>query len=136
MKTNELRIGNFVDRNGLMEIIEVQKAGRVWFYDHVNKNQTKSFWLDEFTKPIPVTEYWLLRLGFTKNTYDADKFAFNEPFFKVQLEAKGWGIGYNEEIGWSVTALGSSRFAPIPNVHQLQNIYYALTGEELSLSAT
>jgi uncharacterized protein YukJ len=76
--------------------------------------------------PIPITEEWLLKFGFTriksKTTYCDDGFidVWNKDGFL--LDDKGVLIEYTEN------------FVRIYYVHQLQNLYFALQGEELSIT--
>jgi hypothetical protein len=68
-------------------------------------------------KPIPLTEEWLLRFGFEKKykNYEMGDFMF----FK----------GSCSRISYKLSLIGIN----IKHVHQLQNLYFALTGEELKL---
>lgn len=109
MKANELRIGNLVeysDGAGFVELcsLEIHKID-------IGK---------VYVKPIPLTEEWLVRFGFRKT--------FDSPF---------------EDFEWSDNNLQlSEKFdcylgkftQPIKYVHRLQNVYFALTGEELKLN--
>jgi hypothetical protein len=71
----------------------------------------------KFIEPIPLTEEWLLRFGFKKN--------------RAGCSMKGLKITFDsdEKIFWvdyNFTGTCELRY-----VHQLQNIYFALTGNEL-----
>ncbi len=66
--------------------------------------------------PIPLDEDWLIEFGFkmnTLNTYSNDKLMIK------------WEGGKCEML--------SGVHIEIKHVHQLQNLYFALTGEELEL---
>lgn len=128
MEINELRIGNLLQRSN--EIIEVDAIFRsnyncIRFSDRIllGNNHQNNF------QPIILTEEWLLKFGFKKHQNS------NEYWDFYQLK-NGWHISlskHNElsagvEIGlcyWGDT------FIKVAYVHQLQNLYYALTGEEL-----
>lgn len=75
---------------------------------------------------IPLTEEWLIKLGFTlSNThnmfYDLGKLTINMP---DQFHKKG-RVYFNS---WAI-------IDHMPEfVHQLQNLYFALTGEELLIN--
>lgn len=67
-------------------------------------------------KPIPLTEEWLLKFGFEeKYGYIKNGVHLNTDY-SLFIEDE---IGFNE---WT---------ADCEYVHQLQNLYFALTGEEL-----
>jgi len=79
------------------------------------------FELPEKYKPIPLNEEWLVKFGFEK-----DKSAFIYGYYAL----------YNNEIYWSggvYSACDSISNIEIKYVHQLQNLIFALTGEELTL---
>lgn len=72
------------------------------------------------TEPIPLTEECLLRFGF-KNEH-------NPIYFYID----GFYIEYkNDEFS---TEVGECSFLVLETVHQLQNLYFALTGEELLIN--
>jgi hypothetical protein len=127
MKANELRIGNLInciiydeDDNGDEKKIEA--VGKFIGFDPF-----ESFWwvecdlvreyYDEFA-PIPLTEEWLVRFGFKKIITAGSIFQFSE--FHVQNFSP---LGFFE----------CRNHIKIEHVHQLQNLYFALTGEELEL---
>lgn len=105
MKANELRIGNYViDEDG--KIIRLQSVDDLRYYICYD--------------PIPLTEEWLLRLG------------FDERGFKWVGDNWMCLSGYVLEIGdLDSSTSGMMWHAPCRYVNQLQNLYFALTGEEL-----
>jgi hypothetical protein len=81
----------------------------------------------EHFEPIPISEDWLLKFGFAKcgnlittQTIKAPKIGS----FSLLLSEGKWFFVPNVRIEWSVE---------ITHVHQLQNLYFALTGEELKI---
>ena len=68
----------------------------------------------DMIKPIPLTEEWLLKFGFKKDNN----------FTWVNLEME---LMQREDGFW--IWLGADLY--LEHVHQLQNLYFALTGEEL-----
>jgi len=75
-------------------------------------------------KPIPLTEEWLLRFGFelTETNYDGGHHYWIWDFSGILLTTP-----YEDD---SVVELGDAKFK---YVHQLQNLYFALTGKELEI---
>ncbi|PCH95876.1 MAG: hypothetical protein COB83_07160 [Gammaproteobacteria bacterium] len=67
-------------------------------------------------KPIPLTEEWLLKFGFQLND--------NVARFRALVIYKQDGIWWFDIVLNSVE---------IKHVHQLQNLYYALTNKELTI---
>ena len=114
MKTNELRIGNYIGQDGnilIVEKIDIQNNIGCSLFEkakgqHVNSGN-KYF--------IPLTEEWLLKLGF--------------------YECHGWYRKNNLEIYKVKNYLYIPRFnIGLEHVHQIQNLYFALTGEELTIN--
>ena len=69
--------------------------------------------------PIPLTEEWLLKFGFYKSE------TFKNSFIK-----KGVDI-YIQDTAFWYDLLNNS--IEIKSVHQLQNLFFALTNEELTI---
>jgi hypothetical protein len=82
------------------------------------------------TEPIPLTEEWLLKFGFDKKTpYEGKLFyeiGHNEMYFKVKEVGDIYNHWYFYKWEWILTT-------NIQYVHQIQNLYYSLTGEELTI---
>lgn len=155
MEATELRIGNFVlvdnaksHPNLLNEPVIVVGINKKYEKDFQNSNATISFEIDkynggsqfnEFIKPIELTEEWILKLGFLKydfmngffikcnnkhlmiQFYNLDILIF---YTKVCSDSKGHKMNGRDYF------LGKKQ---INNVHQLQNLYFALTGKELTI---
>ena len=77
-------------------------------------------------KPIPLNEDWLVRFGFelVEKQYDAQEFnVYKNSYFT-----------WNSNHGWWFCNINIENKAKIKYVHQLQNLYFALTGIELTLT--
>ena len=114
MRAEELRIGNWV------EIIDSEGV-----YTTVTKS-TFDCDVEVFYEPIQITEEWLLKFGF-KRTFEKLKGCYVDKHGKYMLcdnNENGFDIyifGYDEDL----------YINSINYIHQLQNLYFALTGEEL-----
>ncbi len=130
MKINasELRIGNWIERNG-----KQYKASALTI-----------FCIGKGHQPILLTEEWIIKLGFYSEgegneggimihnqfirnyKYELKCFVNFEDFVWLQLFICEVGIHPNDS---------QSSFIPnkIKFVHQLQNLFFALTGEELKI---
>lgn len=74
---------------------------------------------------IPFTEEWLLKFGFKDNEYSFDLKA------KTKKITASW---YSRVVSTGVrNGFYIKKYSHIKYVHQLQNLYFALTGEELTL---
>lgn len=114
MKASELRIGNLLRFSG--EPVAIN-AGFIHDCDYWNKNPERQDAVSfENVEPIPLTDEWLEKFGFNKfpnqNKYDMDKF---------------WACKLSNGNEWHFEDLECI----VKYVHQLQNLYFALTGEEL-----
>ncbi len=124
IKANELRVGNIFHTLIVKSITETG----------VNFSARYEGYLEtpfEDLKPIPLTEDWLLKLGFEK---------YNDNYSIDTLHGLNSGkpsklvIRYTELQNMVVVRPGN-RTIYIKSVHQLQNLYFALTGEELEFKA-
>lgn len=135
MKAQELRIGNWVHHNDLISASEYEGDFR-WdichFYDlerhHLNIQSIQ---------PIPLTEEWLLKFGFEY---------FSKQIGETKLIYEDYRL--NNFVVIIKPNFSEVEYAPMPtfdiedrihihpniqHVHQLQNLYFALTGEELTV---
>lgn len=125
IKTSEMRLGNLVQYGGATaKVCQIEKS---FFY--CESDGSDFFTRDEEpgAKPIPLTEEWLLKFGFNKVKSDYE-------------EAETWdfyfGVLYFDMANNSVKINGQYCLSNIPKyVHQLQNLYFALTGEELTFKS-
>ena len=125
MKANELRIGNYVNvptkeqcpfRIDAFEYCSEQFI-KVAQEIEISGTQIHPLtWYGGDLEPIPLTEEWLLKFGFER--LGSGRFDFKT--FTYYLHD---GSFYNK----------TSRLCTIKYVHQLQNLYFALTGEELTI---
>ena len=120
MKGSELRIGNLFIEEYSSKIIEVIGLEKI-------KITFSGLFLDKWqAKPIALTEEWSLKFGFIK---ESDYFFIKiNPFgtcIYLDIEENIYQIGC-ENGSWY------SHNAGIKHVHQLQNLYFALSNEELT----
>ena len=78
-------------------------------------------------EPIPLTEEWLLKAGFEK-IYES---SFHVKYGLI-VNSHYLTISFHNDTSIQCY-LNNSLLKPMGNVHQLQNLYLCLTGEELSL---
>ena len=118
MEAKELRIGNTILYK--VKIIDISMVGLFQLY-HVSDNHADSKTDNLQYEPIPLTEEWLLRLGFEKENATYIKKGSLRLFKNTCRDASGDFDGYCEN-----RTVAICRY-----VHQLQNLYFALTGLEL-----
>lgn len=132
IKANELRIGNLIYEAGEQARIYQLGSGGISFYTindiHVNKETGCTLNGGEIRfKPIPLTPEWLERMGFVYK--DGATECGEERKNGVHLYV------HDEEPVYLHFSRGSfnGTKVEIKYVHQLQNLYFALTGEELEI---
>ena len=117
MKANNFRIGNYLKwKDNISAIclitedsLDLEK-GYFYYNDILISNKE--------LKPIPLTEEWLLNFGFK----------FDTPFYRNDtFQAK------KDSDGFLVYQF-SDFLRRTYYVHQLQNLYFALTGQELDFN--
>ena len=119
INTKELRLGNLfanIEDDSIYKVTKINEDtiegicinNMGWFGE-------QHFHLIEQVLPIRITEEWLLKFGFEKK----GDFWFVKSGIKIENRNNGFSyFRYLSEI-------------KILSVHQLQNLYFALTGEEL-----
>lgn len=106
IKANELRIGNYFQSNvvGTLCIGQIHPADFA-LYDGVILSNIE---------PIPLTEEWLIKFGFSVYKHGAElgNFSILKLLNPIEYNCLGVNLKY---------------------VHQLQNLYFCLCGEELTI---
>lgn len=120
MKANELRIGNTV------HVPQTKQDATISvIHEHlgvcVNNNILVVLSFNDI-EPIPLTEEWLLKFGFNNDGEDPWEIS----------------IGRYDDRAWNVYLMGKhceklGHIRRLSSVHQLQNLYFALTGQELEI---
>jgi hypothetical protein len=132
--TKELRLGNLVTEEvlGVVSVTGIKEFS-VWIS---GKNMTTEgalnnveYHIDRYNiEPIPLTEEWLLKFGAKKNYPNLVWLPLSNLKAEIHFEIFG------DEI---VTTIFSDYcdliLDRIKYVHQVQNLYFTLTGEELEL---
>jgi hypothetical protein len=139
IKTNELRKGNIVNHLGNFILIESV------FGDIVNvyaADMGGGAYIDGIDckdiEPIPITPEWLKRLGFLTMDYEYDMIDWARPDTEKRFSISQNGIPiekqpflFEYENGW-----GDNIEVEVKHVHELQNLYFWLTSEELTIKET
>lgn len=131
IRISELRIGNLViykpygNRDGETKKIEGLLGMKAFF----NKYNNESAML-HYLRGIPLTAEWLERMGW----YDLAMGFFipigeGNPRRQLNWNDIDHSVKIMDPGGYVITIAGNVQF-----VHQLQNLYFALTGEELSIN--
>ena len=120
LDAKDLRIGNlikWISTNTVEVVQEINSCGKYHLINNVQITDAES---------IELTEEWLLIFGFERHELD------NWFYLKI---INDW-TRLNININGSVCELSISNHGAVINVayvHQLQNLYYALTQTELTL---
>ncbi len=127
MKASELRIGNFVRAKSpeKKEWVECHKISAHTLYSMVYPAAM------DFVKPdmeaIPLTEEWALRMGF-EEIYRSDFQA------KYSIEFDRSDIHISFRSNGDIDVFANNHLLPkCKSVHQLQNLCFALSDEELTV---
>lgn len=145
MEAKELRIGNWVHHKAkwsYLNDVEPLKEFDFQFTQHdfyADAECTLS--IENDLEPIPLTEQWLLGFGFELYDYEPDidseddfiykdykKTLLGKQFYYTICECPNNEWDFGIKVSWAEQVMLSSS---MKYVHQLQNLYYALTGKEL-----
>lgn len=125
MKPTEFRIGNYLIS---------KRDDAVLFVDEINQSDIVTIVLDRSKYPLPMgweaepielTDEWLEKLGFEK------KWESNGAYYIWEKPGVEFGIYLNKHSEYWFEDYSSG--LEIKYVHQLQNLYFALTEGELTL---
>jgi hypothetical protein len=118
MEAKELRIGNLLICDGET----LHKVDHMTFHQmHFNNLHGRP----ERLSPIPITSEWLERFGLKKQDIYAS------------YDFLDFGLSHSwDDNGWHVYKGHNCMSVYIKYVHQLQNLYFALTGMELEIRKT
>jgi len=116
MNSRELRIGNLLnyDTGEGVEIVVIDWQDLKWISENdgsFNKDHS----------PIPLTEEWLLRFGFER-TYHG--------YYSDNLVLR---LCENNGLFYDYCGGDMCKGVEVKHVHQLQSLYFALTGKELTI---
>ena len=135
MEAKELRIGNLVKCNPKFskEVSTfVEYDDEIVKIKHISEKETEWWSMGcHITQliPIPLTEEWLLKFGFELND---DAYLKTEGRQSISIprfnKDDDFYILYQEDVG-----CGYNPLRYLDYVHELQNLYFALTGKELTL---
>lgn len=151
MNQNELRIRNLVTVNNpdnhpnlkgvILEVTSIHESGNREGYTHgvglkhINQIQNRYYetysQFVRFIEPIPLTEELLLKLGFELLNFDSYEF----DGYKI-LALKCGKLQLTADSSNEYKTIEHKYLPIVLYVHQLQNLYFALTGVELQLSST
>ena len=123
MEVKDLRIGNYISPLG----IGVTKVEGFCIWDNlIQSSDFAERGIEDF-EPIPITEEWLLKFGF-KELNIKNRFITECGF---EIEKQGFNYAYvlwgGEDAPFLTQFIGHCKY-----IHQLQNLYFSLTGKELA----
>ena len=117
MKAEELRIGNMLSIPRLERVLTVSAI----FKTHFVCEDKDGIRFEESIRinyqPIPLTEEWLMKFGF--ENWDKNKWIDSNSVLTISKNGDNFLCLFNQ------------RHIDIFHVHQLQNLYFGITGEDL-----
>ena len=132
MNATELRIGNLVELTNIE--YGTNKTPYEIDIDDFNDLYHKRIKI----KPIPITPEWLERAGFSKRLINNKFYEYfidaTPPNYKNDYVIKWWDTDFDRKINFSPVLSGTIHTFPCDYIHQLQNLYFALTGKELEFN--
>jgi hypothetical protein len=132
LKVSELRLGNLIFHNGeVMPVVQIERRYKtIYSLNYIDVDERI---IGDHFQPIPLTPEWLERCGFV-STLSGDDFhseiIWDDPKSDYHYCEAGYFIDKSGDYGYYCD------IGDIQYLHQLQNLYYALTGEELTIKQT
>lgn len=124
LKENDCRYGNYIIFGGSITQLN-------------EKEMCHFFRFPETYKPIPLTEEWLLKFRFKEIVFTQDRNREWLKMFEIEETDELFSLCFypeknicylNFDVGYGNNVLN------IEFVHKLQNLYFALTGSELTVA--
>lgn len=144
LKSNELRLGNYVTDEfyeGFKNVIEVKsindKGINLEIVDDGHVPECSQQWIGpdksiDIIKPIPLTEEWLVKFGFVEN--EVVKCLYEKTLGILTISVCIERSNILDIIISNTNITGATLDIKLYEyVHQLQNLFYALSGTELTL---
>lgn len=131
MKAQDLRIRNYVKWNGPV----YKEIARISFIT----NEEVGFWCGDTAviqeiEPIPLTEEWLVKFGLTTiTTSDNGDSNYWSKDNDLSVDVEPNVTGHSVETLFYYRLHEKQRRKHLMYVHQLQNLYFCLCGEELTI---
>lgn len=126
MEAKELRVGNIVHNDYVNDTVEVSgvfsESDECWY----NYKEMSYRGPIQALNPIPITTEWLGKMGLTKNYPESG--CVREAFHNHSATFE------RREDRLFLCVQGEAYMKEIHFVHEAQNLYYALIGQELTLS--
>lgn len=135
IKSNELRIGNLIENgfkksNGFPDyidrVVSLSEEGEINIWSESLKNQNGGSEC-MVALPIQLTEDWLIKLGFER---------LSEKYYILDMCEFSTRYYYSYSGGFWRFEVEGKLVSELKYVHQIQNIYFVLTGKELILNST
>lgn len=119
MKLNDIRVGNFwIMKNGIIRSFKLKDFNSPFLEQSLD---------DKSILPIKLSENWLLELGF-EETAEGSKTYFMDDFSNFRNIIR---IKKHPTLNGFMFVARDFILCTLEHVHELQNLYYALTTNEL-----
>lgn len=123
----QLRAGNLLYFKGTEYVAKVKLINAPNHFDCTD--EFGSFVPNGEYEPIPITEDWLLRMGFEKALWEK-----NYPlYFNRNKDNYSNSISVSVHTDFSRVNVVNQSLRVLKYLHEFQNLYHALTGEELTI---
>lgn len=135
LQASELRLGSTYNSVKFNTPVKLELSDMVELYNKCNGSELTPDIISEMFEPIPLTEEWLLKCGFyeenSKDRLTIQAWSPGHPSQRFNIDFKDGEIllvsRYQGDTGNNLFMRN------IKEVHQLQNLYFALTGKELTI---
>lgn len=139
MKASELRIGNLLEFSNGIQPTKIVTVGRRFFSSASIEKEDDDFEITPYYRGIKISHEWLIKFGFT----NIDKTnIYVKSMHKIGAEKLKSLAVYIDENNYTIaivdyyTGVEKTDLLHLDYefVHQLQNVFYMLSGVELLLS--
>jgi len=140
MKTSNLRVGNFIKSTSfdVSRVVSIDANGNVEFVHYAIPDSEIGVWQDGEITPIRITEEWLLMFGFNKFGNLNQTYFLNHDL-ETSFSFGNYAHAQTDRRSKPNLIIEGRIICPdngnLKYVHQLQNLYFAIKGTELTLKS-
>lgn len=133
INANELRMGSLIEKDNVMykflslEQNHTSTSEYRWYWVETLDGKLGHYYYSHF-KPIPLTPEILEKCGLKNGNSELDR----NVFYSTNKHLAQFSVNISGSFGIYVGVFIALRSVHLEYLHQLQNLYFALTNEELT----
>jgi hypothetical protein len=134
LSAQDLRIGNLVYYHIEDPMDERKEYDKIGPIDHNDLRCLVTHEDNSEYRPIPLSEEWLRKFGFSDKEYQEGFIGIDVNHMNFVLTKPNKMGDFQEYFAWEYKNDIWPKYNELKFIHELQNLFYCLTGEELVIN--